>query len=258
MKTVIPRLHLLAALAAALHAYPLSYASNPLHAAPPAEAVNPLYEGREDAASLAPLQAWVRQRCADGTCTVEQLQRELQTALDEMHERARKGHQILLDDIKLAKDARESLLKEIAAARSAGLPLRPLADKAAGLPPIPAERAWGDPHVDRAPAATTTRASSGKRATTSSSATITTSSGAGRTVTDSSSAGSTATVGDPDMDAIVTKLKEDLATLATLTHKTQQDLQAATARMQKASAALARQSKAFHEAAMNSIRNLKG
>lgn len=251
MTTLPTRLGLLGALVATLLAYPLFSATNPVHTAPPREVVNPLYQGRSDAASLAPLQAWVKQRCADGTCTVEQLQRELQAALDDIHQRAKQGHQILVNNIKLARDAREGLLKEIAAAQASGQPLRPLADKVANLPAIPTARVWGDPHVDQKMAATTTSASSDRRAT--SSATSTTGSVAGRTVTTSSSAAV-----NPDMDAIATKLKADLATLATLAQQTQQDLQEATARMQQATAALAQQSKAFHEAAMSAIRNLKG
>jgi hypothetical protein len=264
MTAPLPRLRLiavLAALAAAL-AYPLVAADNPVHTPPPREVVNPLYEGKSDAAALAPLQAWVKERCADGTCTVEQLQRELQTALNDIHDRTKTGHRIIMDDIKAAKTARENLLKEIAAAKATGQPLTALAEKISRLPAIPTARIWGDPHVDQKPAATTTTASSSKRAgTTTSAGSVAGIAGgatAGRTITASSSPSATTSTGDLDVDAVVTKLKADLAELTKLAQQTQQDLQTATTRMQQATAALAQQSKAFHEAAMASIRNLKG
>lgn len=265
MNTPASPVRLVALVAALALAYPLRAANNPIHSAPPREAVNPLYEGKADAASLAPLQAWIKERCADGTCTIEQLQRELQTALNDIHERTKQGHKILLDDIKVAKTARENLLKEIAAAKATGQPLTALAEKISKLPAIPTARIWGDPHVDQKPAATTTTASSGKRANTPSSATssagvTSTAAGAaaGRTVTASSSSAPSATTGDLDLDGVIEKLKADLATLASLAQQSQLDLQKSAAQLQQATAALVQQSKTFHEAAMNSIRNMKG
>lgn len=260
MTTPLPHLRLVAALAvfAATLAYPLVAADNPLHTASPREAVNPLYEGKSDAASLAPLQAWVKQRCADGTCTVEQLQRELQTALNDIHERTKQGHRIIMDDIKAARVARENLLKEIAAAKATGQPLRALAEKVANLPAIPTARIWGDPHVDQKPAATTTTASS-KRASSlpiSAGASETTSATrAGTTTTASSAAAAPGAAGD--VDALAAKLKSDLATLTSLAQQTQADLQEATTRLQKATAALTQQAKAMHDTAKNAISNMK-
>lgn len=262
MITPLPRLRLvtvLASLAAAI-AYPLAAADNPVHTAPPREAVNPLYEGKTDAASLAPLQAWVAQRCADGTCTLEQLQRELQAALNDIHERSKSGHRIIMDDIKAARTARESLLKEIAAAKATGQPLRALAEKVAGLPAIPTARIWGDPHVDQRPAATTTTASSRRPTSQPVSAGASETNAANRAVTTTAASSSAGAAPDAanDLDALAAKLKADLATLTSLAQQTQSDLQEATARLQQATAALTQQARAMHETAMNAIRNMKG
>ncbi|MBE2214249.1 MAG: hypothetical protein IAE82_10295 [Opitutaceae bacterium] len=260
MITPLPRLRLvtvLASLAAAI-AYPLAAADNPVHTAPPREAVNPLYEGKTDAASLAPLQAWVAQRCADGTCTVEQLQRELQAALTDIHERSKSGHRIIMDDIKAARTARENLLKEIAAAKATGQPLRALAEKVASLPAIPTARIWGDPHVDQKPTATTTTASSKRPASLPASASSSETTAASHTVTTTATSSAAAAPGAAgDLDELAAKLKADLATLTSLAQQTQGDLQLATTRLQRATAALSQQAKAMHDTAKNAISNMK-
>lgn len=263
MITPLPRLRRIAALAsfaAAALVYPVTAADNPVHTPPPREAVNPLYEGKTDAAALAPLQAWVKQRCADGTCTVEQLQRELQTALTDIHERTKQGHRLIMDDIKAARTARENLLKELAAAKATGQPLRTLAGKIAHLPAIPTARIWGDPHVNETAATTTTTASSKRSSSLPVSAGASGTTAANRAVTTTAASSSAGAAPDAanDLDALAAKLKADLTTLTALAQQTQIDLQEATTRLEKASAALAQQSKAMHETAMNAIRNMKG